>query len=925
MSDPHSARPEPDALLTQAQKEGRGRLKIFLGAAPGVGKTYAMLRAAAERVKEGRDVVAGIIETHGRKETEALTHDLDILPRRQMEYRGKIFQEMDVDALLARKPEIALVDELAHTNIEGSRHAKRWQDVEELLDNGINVYSTLNIQHLESLNDIVERITTVKVQETLPDSVLNLADEIALIDIPPDELIDRLREGKVYVPEQAQMAIRNYFSRGNLTALREMAMRTAAERVDSDLIALMKTQGVATLWPARERIIVCVDESGNASDLVRTTSRIASRTKMPWIALHVESVADHLFTDKERDNIDESLRLAEQMGGESITIQGGTNIADDILSFARSRNATRLIIGRSGKAPLSDILFPSVSKQLIQKAGDFDVTLLHRTAQDKNEGSFMRHMQNFAGAFQIYDFIEPTVGVALAMIVSFILYHFLPGTSLSLIFLIPVLYAGVRHGLWPSLYTVFLGFAIYNFFFTEPRFTFHMYRYHDIATLILFVLVAVVTGNLAVKLKNQIEALRASARRTAQMHDFARKLASALTFEDILQETVVSIAIDLQCRAVILLPDEKDGSKLRLAAHYPEKPEELGGTDWAAAEWSWKNGRPAGAGSDTLPASQWYFVPLKGPKGVIALVGTAAQVINTRTEQADEFSLTSARRRSLLAYCDQAALAIEREQLSIDIEKSRLENETERLRTALLSSVSHDLRTPLSSIIGSATTLNHMKHSLSEKNRTELVNTILGEAERLNRFVQNLLDMTRLGHGAMEPKREWIGDIRDILGRATSRLQKVLNHHKVEFRIDDDVANLYADPSLIEQVMVNILENAAKYSPPETRIILSMEKSKDGRALLKITDQGYGIPEADREKIFDMFYRVRAGDSKVAGTGLGLAICRGIIESHGGTIHAEAGFMNKGTVIVISFPSQMARPKSFGHGDDAPPPEEQET
>ncbi|MCK6419227.1 MAG: universal stress protein, partial [Alphaproteobacteria bacterium] len=373
MVDPKdSSRPEPEALLSEVSKEGRGKLKIFMGAAPGVGKTFAMLEAAHRRKADGRDVVVGVVETHGRKETETLVQGLEVIPRRLLNYRGKAFQEMDLDALLRRKPDIALVDELAHTNVEGSRHAKRWQDVEELLAAGINVYSTLNIQHLESLNDIVQRITWVKIREKVPDSVLKMADEIALIDLPPEELIQRLREGKVYMPDQAQMAIRHYFSKGNLTALRELAMRTAAEHVDSDMIGYMKTHGVSGPWPARDRMIVCIDENSNADDLVRIASRMSGKDQTPWIALHVESMTDVLFSDKQRDNIDGALRLADELGGEAVTIRGGANIADDIIAFTRSRNATRILIGRSNRSDISDMLFPSVSRQLVIKAKDFD-------------------------------------------------------------------------------------------------------------------------------------------------------------------------------------------------------------------------------------------------------------------------------------------------------------------------------------------------------------------------------------------------------------------------------------------------------------------------------------------------------------------------------------------------------------------------
>ena len=915
MNGPYDNRPTPESLLQVAQKEGRGKLNIFLGMAPGVGKTYAMLQAGQQRQREGRDVVVGIVETHGRKETEALVHGLTILPRQSLTYRGRAFQEMDLDAILTRKPQLVLVDELAHTNVEGARHIKRYQDVEEILAAGIDVYTTLNIQHLDSMNDVIESITQIKVRETLPDSVLHTADEIELIDLPPDELIQRLREGKVYVEDQAHYAIRNFFSRGNLTALREMALRTAAERVDKDVIDYMKTHAVSEMWPTRDRLLVCVDESGNADSLIRTAARAAARAKTQWIALYVEGHADALMSDKEKNNITAALSLATKLGGEAVTIRGGTHIAEDILAFARSRYITRIMIGRSGKSFLTGLIFPSVSSQLVRHAGEFDVTLLHTTKRDRNEGSTLRHIFGFTGSASPKDFMIPTLAVAAAVPVAWLLHLILPVAHLSLVFLMPVIYAGVRHGFWPSLYAVFTSFFVYNFFFTEPRLTLHVNHAEDVATLLFFLLAAMVTGNIAVRLKAQIEALHSSASRNAVMHDFSRRLSTALTLDDVIRGTATNIAQALNVKSALLLPDRRHKGGLAVAASEPADVL-LDGTDSAAAEWAFKNGRQAGLNCDTLPAAKWLFIPLSSPHGTVGLMAIAP------VNPADKATFhTPEQARMLSGFCDQIALAIERAKMAIDIEENRIENETEKLRTALLSSISHDLRTPLASIMGSATTLSHLDSALSEGDRQELMQNILQESERLNRFVQNLLDMTKLGHGGLELKREWCGDIRDILGRAAGRLQKEFRRYKLEYKIDDDVSNLYIDAVLMEQVIVNVLENATKYAEPDTVVTVSL-KQEDCNAVLRIADQGQGIPETDREKVFDMFYRVRAGDSKVAGTGLGLAICRGLVEAHGGTIRAEAGFRDKGAVIVITLPGKYARPKSFF--TDAPPPPDEE-
>ena len=897
MSTPN--RPEPEAFLTELKKEGRGKLKVFLGAAPGVGKTYAMLRAAARRKGEGRDVVIGIVETHGRKETEALVHDLEVIPRQTMNYRGKVFQEMDTDALLERKPELALVDEMAHTNIEGSRHTKRYQDIEELLANGIDVYTTLNIQHLESLNDIIQRITWVKVRETLPDSALKLADEIELIDLPPEELIQRLREGKVYMPDQAQMAIRHYFSKGNLTALRELAMRTAAEQIDRDMIHYMQTHGVPGPWPVRERLIACVDESDHAVELVRLASRKAGRDKMPWIVLHVESSTDYFLNEREQDNTHEALRLAEELGGEVVTIQGGSDIANDILSFARSRNATRILIGRNYKSWLNRMIFSSKSKKLVEKAKDFDVTLMHATVKELEGSSWFRNIFAVAGKPTVREFGMATLSVIVATAAGWVLQYVIPDENLPLIYLLAVLYTAVRYGLWPSIYTVVLSLLAYNFFFTEPIFTFTVYQRGDIATLMFFPIIAIVIGNMAVQLKNQVEALRAAARRNAQMHDFTKKLGSALTLDDILQETVYSVSQDLQFRTAVLLRDPKGARGLYVASHHPMGCE-LSDTDFAAAEWAWKNTRPAGAGSDTLPAAKWFFVPLKGPKGTVAVLGTSPQT----SEVEEQFFLSPPQRSALFSYCDQAALAIERALLAEDIEETRLLSETEKLRSALLSSISHDLRTPLVSIIGSATTMQELDQNLSVQSKSDLLGNILDEAERLNRFVQNLLDMTRLGHGNLQIKQETT-DFRDMVGRAAKRMEKALQGHEIKLDADPDWTNLMVDPVLMEQVFVNILDNASKYAPADTPITITFER-KDQEIVIKFTDEGPGIPAKDREHVFDMFYRVRSKDSKIAGTGLGLAICRGLVEVHGGRIYVDSGPGGKGASIVIIFPLSMA-------------------
>ncbi len=876
-------RPAPDVLLEQVKKEGRGRLKIFLGAYPGVGKTYSMLQAAQERRREGVEVVVGVVETHGRAETEALLRGLEVVPRRRLGYRGRVFGEMDLDALLWRRPKLALVDELAHTNIPGSRHTKRWQDVEELLAAGIDVYTTLNIQHLESLNDVVARISGVRVRETLPDKVLELADEIELVDLPPDDLIQRLREGKVYIRDQVGRAIRNFFSKGNLTAFRELAMRAAAARVDAQMVDYMRAHAIAGPWPTQDRLLVCVNEFPVAKKLVRTAKRMADRARMPWLALNVHTPRHDGLPEDARERIAEALRLAENLGGETATLHAESDVAGEILGFARSRNVSRILLGRPRRRRWSAWLRERVTRRLLDTAGQFEITIVTPETGEA-PGQVIE-----AGASPLRPDLRAigwaTLAVALATVVSHLAHRVLPLANLSLIFLMAVLLVAIRFGLWPSVYASLLSFAAYNFFFTEPYHTFVVTHREDVLTMILFLVVAVIVGNLAARLKAQVEAMRTTAKRTANLYDFSRKIAGAAALDDVLWAVVHHVASTLQCHSLVLLPRE---GRLEIAAGYPPE-DQIATTAWGAAQWAWEHGQPAGWSSDTLPGSEWLLLPLKTGRGRLGLLGVSFE--------APRRQLTEEQRRLLEALLDQVAVAIERTNLASAIEDARLLTETERLRAALLSSVSHDLRTPLVSIIGSATSLNGCNGALSGADRAQLVQTILEESERLNRFVQNLLDMTRLGYGALQPNRDWV-DLREIVGRVVQRLGKPA---ALEVAIPETLPLLYVDPVLIEQVLVNILDNAVKHSPAGGRIVIEAAREGD-EVSVRVSDQGPGIPPAARESVFDMFYRVRTGDQQAAGTGLGLSICRGLIAAHGGRIEALEGPGGRGTTIAFQLP-----------------------
>jgi two-component system, OmpR family, sensor histidine kinase KdpD len=879
--DLSDARPSPDALLAEVSRETRGRLKIFLGAAPGVGKTYAMLEAAHQRVRDGIDVAAGVVETHGRRETEALLRGIEVVPPRHAEYRGHHFREMDLDALLKRRPKLALVDELAHTNIPGSRHIKRWQDVEDIRAAGIDVYATLNIQHLESLNDIVEQISGVKVRETLPDSVLATADEIELIDLPPDELIKRLHEGKVYVPEQARRAVNHFFSPGNLTALREMALRHAAERVDAQMVDYMRAHAIPGPWPARERILVCIDERVDAEKLVRVTKRAAERRGAAWVAVTVDTASSTALSDSDKDRIAQAMRLTQQLGGETQVLQGD-DVVTTLLDYARERNATQIVVGRSRSRRWR--LGRSVTDRLIAESGDYNVFVVGGAEPEKPKP--VVRMSEAATDWLGYVLALAASGLATGL--GFLIDKWLPVASISVAYLLAVMVVAMRAGLRPAILTSVWSFFAFNFFFTEPRWTFAVTDTQNVLTLVFFLIAAIIVSNMASRLRAQVQASRESARRTANLYDFGRKVTAAATLDDVLWAVVHHVAATIKGKSLVLLPSE---AGLAVAAGYPPE-DELDDRSRAAAEWAWSHAKPAGRGSATLPTSLWLFLPLKTARGAVGVLGVQM------TEDADLPS--PAQMRLLETLADQAAIAVERTNLVADIETARVATERERLRSALLSSLSHDLRTPLVSIMGAASSLITLDEALSGKDRRDLAHTVLDEAERLNRFVQNLLDMTRLGAGALKPRVDW-ADLHDIVGGAVQRADRLSRHHSVRVEIPSNMPLLSVDPVLIEQVIFNLVDNACKYAPQGTAVKVWATRTSSHIAI-EVADHGPGIPPEDREKVFDMFYRINQTDTQTAGTGLGLAICRGIIEAHGGTICAEPGMNGAGTAIVIHLP-----------------------
>jgi two-component system, OmpR family, sensor histidine kinase KdpD len=884
-----SLRPSPEALLVAAQQEGRGRLKIFLGAAPGVGKTYAMLEAAHERQREGIDVVIGVVETHGRPETEELLDGLEIVPRRKVEYRGKVFEEMDLDALLARAPHLALVDELAHTNLTGGRHPKRYLDVEELLAAGIDVYTTLNIQHLESLQDTVAQITGIRVRETIPDRILDLADEIELVDLPPEELLQRLREGKVYVPEQAQRAIQRFFRLGNLTALRQLALRRTAERVDEQMQTYMQAHAIPGPWPAGERILVCVSSSPHSPRLVRAARRMADRRHAEWLAVYVETPRHHRLSHADRDRIAQTLRLAEQLGGEVVTIPGH-NVAEDLIRYAQSRNVTEVIIGKSFRSRWSELWRGSVVYDLIRKSGNIDIYVINEAEESPQQQPTSPVLQRPP----LHTYFLSTGAVCLAGVTAKVLQSFLALPNLSMVFLTAVLFTAVTWGLGPSILASILSLLVYNFFFVEPEYTFTVTNPQDILALITFLIVAVLTSNLAARVRHQADAAKHREARTAALYALSRQIAVAAGLDDVLRAIVTQVAQILGAKVVVLLPQ---ADQLVLKGGYPADMQ-LTAAERAAATWAWQHNQPAGRGTDTLPGGEWFYLPLRTAQSTVGVLGLQFET--------PEAVLSPDQRRLLEALAGQAAVAIERTRLVHEMEQARLLSETERLRDALLSTISHDLRTPLASIIGAVSSLLTYEATYDEDARRELLLTIQEEAERLNRFVGNLLDMMRLESGALELKRDWV-EIGDVIGTALSRLSRALAQHQLVVEVDPALPMLRLDFVLVEHVLVNLLENAAKYSPPQTTI--RVKARRQGQAIvLKVVDEGVGIPPSERERIFDKFYRVQRGDRQGAGTGLGLSICRGIVDAHGGHITARSPANGRGSVFTVTFPLEKELP-----------------
>ncbi|MBI3373867.1 MAG: sensor histidine kinase KdpD [Betaproteobacteria bacterium] len=898
-----ASRPDPDALLARVKREesraGRGRLRVFFGACAGVGKTYAMLTAARAEKARGTNVVIGMVVTHGRSETAMLAEGIERLPLREFERQGAMLSEFDLDAALARKPALMLVDELAHTNAPGSRHPKRWQDVEELIAAGIDVYTSLNVQHLESVNDVVGQITGVRVWETLPDKVFEQADEVELVDLPPDDLLERLGRGKVYIPEQATRAADNFFRKGNLIALRELALRRTAERVDAQMRDYRDEKGIRAAWPVTERLLVAIGPGEDGEHLVRTTRRMASSMGAEWTALYVETPALLRLPEAERDRVLRTLRLAEELGAKSVVVGGG-DVASEVLGFAHAQNVSRVIIGHSKHSRWRRRLLGSTPERIITGAGDLDVALVG--TQGKHAilaaGMIVRSREalgvSSAGRRRWPAYLGAAATPAAISVLGAVMHGSFALPNIAMVFLLGVVVVAIRFGRGPSVLAVVLSVAAFDFFFVPPRFSFAVADTEYLVTFGVMLLVGLVISTLAGRVRLQARIAGYREQRTSALFEMSREMAATEKLEEIVRIAVRHVAEVFASQVVVLLPD---------ANGHVQHPRgnglagSLRGADLAIAQWVYDHKQPAGLGTDTLAGSDTHFAPLAtpaGPVGVLALLPANARRI-----------FVPEQRRLLDTFAALVAMAIARARLADEARAAQLAAETESLRNALLAAISHELRTPLATIVGASSSLAEQSEAISATARRELAHSVAEEARRMSEVVTKVLDLARLQAGATRVNAGW-HTVEEVVGGALSRLTARLTKHKVTTRLPKQAVLVRFDEVLVEQVLVNLVENAAKYTPPGSGIDVAVETRPD-EIEFTVVDDGPGLRPGEEKKVFDKFHR-GVPESSPGGAGLGLAICKAIVEAHGGRIWAE-NIPAGGVVFRFSIPQ----------GDEEPP------
>jgi len=902
----NNERPDPDQLLARVERDNakakRGRLKIFFGAAAGVGKTYAMLLAARERRAENLDVVVGLVETHGRKETQALLDGLEVLPTRKIDYKGTILQEFDIDTALKRRPAVILVDELAHTNAPGSRHPKRWQDIHELLDVGIDVYTALNVQHLESLNDDIGQISGIRVWETVPDTVYEDADEIELVDLPPDELLIRLKEGKIYLPQQAQEAIKHFFRKGNLIALRELALRQTANRVDAQMLDYREDHSIRDIWQVNERILVCIGPHPLAERLVRAGKRLAVSLRAEWIVVYVETPELQRLPAEKRDAVLRVLRMAEQLGAETVTLST-PEMSAAIINFSKERNVTKLVMGKPGRRGWRRWLLGSVVDKVISEAHNINVYLLGSPRSDGKTPDAsvfnlapapgLRNRLGKSEKVRYMGYVWAIVVTVLCTLLAEIMVGKFELANLVMVYLLGVIFVATRFGRAPSIMASILGVAALDFFFVKPYFTFSVSDSQYLVTLAAMLVVAIITSSLMANVRSQAKVAAHRERRAAALYTMSKELSSSQSEEDIVSTAVRQLHSEFSSRNVILLPDTNG------RVVYPKHKgiaDSLHGADLSVAQWVFDHNEMAGQGTNTLPGASAIYFPIHNEDKVLGVL--ALLPVNLRRVFLPE------QQKLLETFLRQIGQAIERIRFAEQAKVTHMQIEAERLRNSLLSAISHDLRTPLATIIGSASTLAEDDGHLQPQDKLDLSRAIVDEAERMSNLVNNILDMARLDAGIVELNKQW-HPVEEIVGTVLTRLQKHLAGRPVKVKLPSGIPMVFADAVLIEQVLINLLENAIRYTPPGSRLEITAETSEQA-VEISVADHGPGLPKGREDRLFEKFYQARH-EAAQSGVGLGLAICRAIVEVHGGRIYAMNG-PSGGAVFTFVLPIDQPPP-----------------
>lgn len=889
------ARPDPDALLALTG-EGRGKLTLFLGAAPGVGKTYAMLSRARKLKGEGVDIVVGLAETHGRSETADLLAGLEILPRRRLEYQGRQIEEFDLDAALERKPRIIIVDELAHTNAPDSRHPKRYLDIQELIAAGIDVWSAVNIQHLESLSDVVAQITGVQVRERVPDIVLQRADDVLLVDLAPVELMQRLQEGKVYLPENARRAADGFFRLGNLTALREMALRRTADRVDDQMVDYLKQNAIEGPWQTADRLLVCIGPDLLSEKVVRTAARLASGLNAPWLVVTVDRADQPPQDAVSAQRLNATFKLAESLGAETRRITG-QDFVEEILKAARREHATQIIVGGRRQSFLAGLFRKSLPDALVERVSGIGIYII---TSETNAAPVVPVASSTRSRFwpknPLLTFGLPALAVAVATGLGVLIEHSIDLPNISLLYLLAVLVSAVYAGHVAAFFAAILSALAYNFFFIEPLDTFTIASPHEVFGLLIFIIAALLAGGLTSRISLQASTASNRAASTQALYDFSRKLSGTVDADDVTWAAVTQLQSALKRDVAVL---STAGGELALAAAWPPDTE-LDVSDMTAARWAMEKGEPAGNGTGTLPNSPFQFRPLGAPAGVAAVVGF----------RLDGSTLDAADERMLGTILDQAAIAIDRARLSKESLEQAARLEGERFRSSLLSSISHDLKTPLATISGAVSSLRQLGDKMKPASRADLLASIEEESDRLSRFVANLLDMTKIEAGTVDAKKDWV-DVNDVIHSTLQRVTKYFPGRQIETSIAADLPLIRGDSVLLGQALFNVIDNAIKYGGGEPVSIYARVDAAD--VAVSVTDLGKGIAAKDIGHVFEKFFRRGKPDGRTAGTGLGLAITKGFVEAMGGSIKAESPAVRKrGTRLILRFPA--AKPDTSATG-----------